>query len=382
MSMRLHDTRSAAQRPLITGHTVRLYVCGITPYDSTHLGHAFTYVTFDVLARYLEHLGHRVVSVRNITDVDDDLLRKARELDEDYLAIAAREVARFDRDLANLGCRTPDAVPRATEAVPAIITAVAGLLRRGNAYALPDGRVYFDVTTAPSFNAMARLSDEELLAQFTEKGGDPDASGKRNAIDFLLWQPSAEGEPAWDSPFGPGRPGWHIECSVMASEELGAVIDIHGGGSDLIFPHHEAEIAQAEQLSGQGPFANFWLHVGMVALDGTKMSKSLGNLVFASDLMERFEPGAVRRYLLSHHYRGSWSYDDAALEDEAASFKRWREAAGADTRSPALEAAFHAAMADDLDTPRALAVLDEAAVEGAGATLRDLADILGFPALR
>jgi L-cysteine:1D-myo-inositol 2-amino-2-deoxy-alpha-D-glucopyranoside ligase len=376
--MRLRDTRTGTQRELVTGRTVRLYVCGITPYDSTHLGHAFTYVTFDVVTRYLEHLGHRVVSVRNVTDVDDDILRKARELDQDYLAIAEREVARFDRDLAALGCRPPDAVPRATQAIPAIVTAVCGLVRRGAAYALPDGRVYFDVRRAPAWNAMARLSDDELLAQFTEKGGDPDAPGKRTPLDFLLWQPSADGEPAWDSPFGPGRPGWHIECSVMAMEELGNVIDIHGGGRDLIFPHHEAEIAQAEQLTGQVPFAGFWLHVGMVGLDGVKMSKSLGNLVFASDLMERFEAGAVRHYLLSHHYRASWDYDDGAVEDSAASFKRWRGAAADDGQDDALEHAFHAAMDDDLDTPAALQVLDRAATAGAGGTLRDLAGILGF----
>jgi L-cysteine:1D-myo-inositol 2-amino-2-deoxy-alpha-D-glucopyranoside ligase len=376
--MRLHDTRTGSVRELVAGRTVRLYVCGITPYDSTHLGHAFTYVSFDALTRYLEHLGHRVLSVRNVTDVDDDILARARELDEPYLALAARETARFDRDMATLGCRPPDAEPRATEAVPAIVTAVRGLVRRGCAYVLPDGRVYFDVTTAPSFNAMARLSDEALLEQFTEKGGDPDAAGKRNALDFLLWQPSAADEPAWDSPFGPGRPGWHIECSVMAMEELGAVIDIHGGGNDLVFPHHEAEIAQAEQLTGQGPFARFWLHVGMVALDGVKMSKSLGNLVFASDLLERYEPGAVRRYLLSHHYRSAWDYDDAALEEAAASYKRWREAAGEDGHDPELVEAFTAAMDDDLDTPRALEVCDLAAASGAGATLRALTEVLGL----
>jgi L-cysteine:1D-myo-inositol 2-amino-2-deoxy-alpha-D-glucopyranoside ligase len=377
--MRLHDTRTGEASDLVAGRTIRLYVCGITPYDSAHLGHAFTYVTFDVLTRYLEHRGHRVISVRNVTDVDDDILRKARELGEPYLDIVEREVARFDRDLEALGCRPPDAEPRATRVIPAIVTAVAGLVSGGHAYALPDGRVYFDVATAGSWNAMARLTDAELLAQFAEKGGDPDAPGKRNPLDFLLWQPSAPDEPAWDSPWGPGRPGWHIECSAMAMEELGATIDIHGGGSDLIFPHHEAEIAQAEHLTGQRPFARFWMHVGMVALDDVKMSKSLGNLVFAGDLLERFEPGAIRRYLLTHHYRSGWSFDDAALEESAAAFKRWRDAGEVDGRDPVLEAEFHVAMRDDLDTPRALAVLDRAADAGAGTTLRELADVLGLP---
>jgi L-cysteine:1D-myo-inositol 2-amino-2-deoxy-alpha-D-glucopyranoside ligase len=377
--VRLHDTRSDALHELVTGRTVRLYVCGITPYDAAHLGHAFTYVVFDALTRYLEHLGHRVLSVRNITDVDDDILRKARELGEHYLDVVAREVARFDRDLDALAVRRPDSEPRATEAIPAIIDAVAGLLRRGNAYALDDGRVYFDVTTAPRFNEMARLSASHLLEQFREKGGDPDAAGKRNPVDFLLWQPSAADEPAWASPWGPGRPGWHIECSVMASEELGSVIDIHGGGNDLVFPHHEAEIAQAEHLTGQRPFARVWMHVGMVALDGVKMSKSLGNLVFASDLLERYEPAAVRRYLLAHHYRSGWDHDEAELELAADAVKRWGEAAHGDARDPELEQAFHAALCDDLDTPRALAVLDELAARGAGASLRELAAILGIP---
>jgi L-cysteine:1D-myo-inositol 2-amino-2-deoxy-alpha-D-glucopyranoside ligase len=375
--LRLHDTRTGTAHPLIAGRTVRLYVCGITPYDAAHLGHAFTYVSFDALTRYLEHLGHRVISVRNVTDVDDDILRKARELGVPYLELAEEEVARFDRQLEALGCRQPDVEPRATESIPAIVAAVLGLQRRGSAYALPDGRVYFDVATAPEYGEMARIDRDEMLAQFAEKGGDPDAPGKRDPLDFLLWQPSAADEPAWDSPWGPGRPGWHIECSVMATEALGAV-DIHGGGSDLVFPHHAAETVQAEHLTGQTPFARFWLHVGMVALDGVKMSKSLGNLVFVADLLERYEPQAVRRYLLSHHHRTGWSYDDAALEEAAAAHKRWAEAAAADGRATDLEAAFHAAMGDDLDTPTALDVLDEAAARGAGETLRDLAGVLGF----
>jgi L-cysteine:1D-myo-inositol 2-amino-2-deoxy-alpha-D-glucopyranoside ligase len=376
--LRLYDTRTRTAHDLVAGRTVRLYVCGITPYDSAHLGHAFTYVSFDVLVRYLEHRGHRVVSVRNVTDVDDDILRKARELGMDYLELAEREVAKFDRDLALLGNRQPDAEPRATKTVPAMVTAISGLLARNAAYTLDDGRVYFDVSAAPAFGAMARLSPEEMLRQFAEKGGDPEAAGKRDPLDFLLWQPSESDEPSWDSPWGPGRPGWHIECSVMAMEELGSVIDLHGGGNDLVFPHHEAEIAQAEHLTGQRPFARFWMHCGMVALDEVKMSKSLGNLVFASDLFERFEAGAVRRLLISHHYRAGWTFHEAEMEESAAAFKRWTDAAGHDGEAPDLVEAFHAAMVDDLDTPHAVAVIDEAAAAGAGSTVRALAGILGF----
>jgi L-cysteine:1D-myo-inositol 2-amino-2-deoxy-alpha-D-glucopyranoside ligase len=376
--MRLYDTRTRRLVPFVAGRTVRVYVCGITPYDAGHLGHAFTYACFDALVRYLEHAGHRVRYARNVTDVDDDILRKARELGVDYLDLADRETAHFERDLAGLGLRAPDTSPRATTAVPAIVAAVDGLVRRGAAYALDDGRVYFDTGATAGFGALSRLDRPAMLREFAEKGGDPEAGGKRDALDFLLWHPSAPDEPSWPSPWGPGRPGWHIECSVMAMEELGAVIDIHGGGIDLVFPHHEAEIVQAEELTGQRPFARLWLHAGMVGLDGEKMSKSRGNLVFVTDLLECYEGAAVRRYLLEHHYRSTWAHAEAALDDAAAAYKRWVEAAGTHGRRADLQAAFHRAMADDLDTPSALAVMDEAAGAGAGATLREMATVLGF----
>jgi L-cysteine:1D-myo-inositol 2-amino-2-deoxy-alpha-D-glucopyranoside ligase len=379
--MRLYNTRTGKQAPLVAGRTIRLYVCGITPYDSTHLGHAFTYTVFDALVRTLEHRGHRVVYVRNVTDVDDDILRRARELDMDYLELGRRETARFDRALETLGCRPPDAEPRATDTIDAIVRAVRGLQQRGVAYALADGRVYVDVAAAPQFGALSRLDRAEMLRQFAEKGGDPEAPGKRDPLDLLLWQASPEGEPSWPSPWGDGRPGWHIECSVMAMEELGNTIDVHGGGKDLVFPHHEAEIVQSEQLTGQAPFARFWMHVGMVSLDGVKMSKSVGNLVFIADLLERYEAGAIRRYLLSHHYRDGWSHDDTVLEESAAAFKRWRDAAGTDGERPDLAEDFHAALDDDFDTPRALGVLDGAAEAAAGRTLQELAGVLGFTLL-
>ncbi|HUH07336.1 MAG TPA: cysteine--tRNA ligase [Egibacteraceae bacterium] len=376
--MNLYDTRRRGTAELIAGRTVRVYVCGITPYDATHLGHAFTYTAFDVLIRYLEHLGHRVRYVRNVTDVDDDILRRARELSVDWQDLARREVERFDRDVGALGLREPDVVPLASQSIPAIRTAIEGLMRRGGAYALPDGRVYFDIAAAPEFGQLSQLDRPEMLRQFAEKGGDPQAPGKRDPLDFLLWQPSAPGEPSWPSTWGDGRPGWHIECSVMATEELGAVVDIHGGGSDLIFPHHEAEIAQSEQLTGQGPFASFWMHTGMVALDGVKMSKSLGNLVFAADLLECWEPGALRRYLLSHHYRQDWSHDPARVDDAAAGYKAWRDAAAGSGRREQLEQRFLQALDDDLDTPAAIEILDEASALRAGETLREMAAIMGF----
>ena len=376
--MRLYDTRTQSAARFTPAQTVRMYVCGITPYDAAHLGHAFTYLTFDVAARYLEHLGHRVVYVRNITDVDDDILRKSRELGVDYQELARRETAAFDQALAALGCRPVDAAPRPTQAIGAIQTAITGLIDRGAAYALDDGRVYFDTGTAPVFGQFSRLDHAQMLEQFAEKGGDPDAPNKRNALDFLLWQPSASDEPAWPSPWGPGRPGWHIECSVMVSEELGAVIDIHGGGSDLIYPHHEAEILQAESLTGQAPFARTWMHTGMVALDGTKMSKSLGNLVFVKDLLPHWDAAAIRRHLLAHHYRSDWEHSDVELSDAAEAVKRWRAALSTPgVHQPSVDA-FHAAMCDDLDSPSALAAIDAAADADAGTTVTELAGILGF----
>jgi L-cysteine:1D-myo-inositol 2-amino-2-deoxy-alpha-D-glucopyranoside ligase len=376
--MKLFDTRSGDTRDLIAGHTVRMYVCGITPYDATHLGHAFTYVVFDVLIRALERLGHRVRHVRNVTDVDDDILRTARERRVDYLALAADETARFDQDMRALGCRPPDVAPRATDTVDAIVTAVRGLLQRGSAYVLDDGRVYFDVACAPSFGDLSGLDRDEMLRQFADKGGDPDAAGKRDRLDFLLWQPSAPDEPAWPSPWGDGRPGWHIECSVMAMEHLGPVIDLHGGGNDLVFPHHEAEIQQSEHLTGQGPFARFWLHTGMVGLDGEKMSKSLGNLVFVRDLLDRVEAPVLRTYLLSHHYRSTWSYHDDELQQSCARHKSWHSAAAIGTRDEAVEAACWEALADDLDTPRVLGLMDGLASSGHGESLRRVAEVLGI----
>ncbi len=376
--MRLFDTRRGETSRVIAGHTIRLYVCGITPYDATHLGHASTYVMFDVLVRALEHRGHRVCYVRNVTDVDDDILRTARERGTDYLTLAESEMARFDRDLRALGCREPDAAPRATEAVEAIVTAVDGLIERGAAYPLDDGRVYFEVAAAPSFGDLSRLERDGMLAQFAEKGGDPHAPGKRDPLDFLLWQPSAAGEPRWQSPWGAGRPGWHIECSVMAMEHLGGVIDIHGGGSDLIFPHHEAEIVQSEHLTGQGPFARFWLHTGMVGLAGEKMSKSLRNLVFARDLLDRFEGSAIRAYLLTHHYRDTWSYSDEELQAASDRVKRWSAVAARTGRDEPGERTVFAALDDDLNTPGALAALDRLAEGGHGESVRAAAAVLGF----
>jgi L-cysteine:1D-myo-inositol 2-amino-2-deoxy-alpha-D-glucopyranoside ligase len=359
--MRLYDTARRAVVPFEPPHTVRMYVCGITPYDSTHLGHAATYLTYDVLIRRLEEMGHDVRMVRNITDVDDSILPKARELGVPYLELAESEMARFHSDMAALEMRSPVAEPRATESVPRIIDLVAQLLDSGHAY-LTAGAVYFDVSTFPEFGKLSHYSEEQMVRLARARGGNPDDPHRRHPLDFVLWQPSLADEPAWRGPFGVGRPGWHIECSAMAMHEHGPTMDLHGGGTDLIFPHHECEIAQSESLTGE-PFARHWLHSAMVNYEGEKMSKSLGNLVFVSDLLKVADPRAIRLALMRHHYRHGFEWFDTDLEDGTALLHRLIAAAerphGPD---PAPFAArVRAAIDDDLDTPRALDALDDLA---------------------
>jgi L-cysteine:1D-myo-inositol 2-amino-2-deoxy-alpha-D-glucopyranoside ligase len=357
----LYDTARRAVVPFEPPSTVRMYVCGITPYDSTHLGHAATYLTYDILIRRLEELGHDVRMVRNITDVDDSILPKARELGVPYLELAEAEVARFHSDMAALEMRPPVAEPRATESVPRIIDLVAKLLESNNAY-LTAGTAYFDVSSFPRFGELSHYSEEQMVRLSRARGGNPDDPHRRHPLDFVLWQPSLADEPAWRAPFGVGRPGWHIECSAMAMHEHGPTLDLHGGGTDLIFPHHEAEIAQSESLTGK-PFARHWLHSAMVNYEGEKMSKSLGNLVFVSDLLKVADPRAIRLALLRHHYRHGFEWFDTDLEDGTAMLHRLLAAAerpvGPDPRPFA--ARVRDAIDDDLDTPRALDALDDLA---------------------
>jgi len=332
-----------------------LYVCGITPYDAAHLGHAFTYVQFDVLVRYLRHLGADVVHVQNITDVDDDILRIARERDVSYLELADREVKAFDSAMRALGVTAPTMSPRATDYTPSIVVEVNALVAAGHGYER-NGTVYFRVSSDPQYGRLSGLSRDEMVRLAAERGGRPEDPAKDDPLDFVLWQRSEEGEPWWESPWGRGRPGWHIECSTMALRLLGRPVDIHGGGSDLVFPHHECELAQAEGAPGgeEAPFVLHWMHTGMVSLEGTKMSKSLGNLAFIDDLLERHEPAAVRCLLLQHHYRDDWDFQEEMLvaepyRDELAEF------------SPkGLRSRFFEALDDDLDTPTALRIWEYA----------------------
>ena len=360
--MRLYDTARRAVVPFEPGPDVTMYSCGITPYDAAHIGHAQVYVTFDLLQRRLRHLGHTTRLVRNVTDVDDDILRKARELGVHYLDLAAEEMARFDANMDALGLLPVYSEPRATSAIPEILSLIGAVLDGGHAY-VAGGSVYFDVSSFERFGQISHLPRATMLVLAAERGGRPEDPNKRDPLDFVLWQPSAPDEPAWESRWGPGRPGWHIECSALAMRELGPTVDLHGGGSDLVFPHHECEAAQAESVTGT-TFCRHWLHVGMVGLGGEKMSKSLGNLVFVGDLLKEWEPAAVRLALLANHYRRDWEWTGAGLEAAALRLERWRAGTGARAGAGAVVDEVGARLDDDLDAPGALAVVDAAAAAG------------------
>ncbi|MGE5262355.1 MAG: cysteine--tRNA ligase [Acidobacteriota bacterium] len=373
---------------------VRLYVCGITPYDTTHLGHAFTYTSFDTLIRYFEWQDIHVSYVQNVTDIDDDVLRRAKQVGKDWRALGDEWTVHFIDDMLALNVRPPDEYPRATEVIPEIVEMDRELIARGAAYP-SNGSVYFDVNAFKEFGQLSHIPRGEMLSIANERGNIPDDPNKRDPLDFVLWQRKAEGEPAWSSPWGEGRPGWHIECSTMVAKFLGPSIDIHGGGGDLIFPHHECEIAQSVTATGVFPFSRVWMHIAMVRKDGDKMSKSLGNLVMISDLLKEYTPDALRLYLASFQYRTSWEYNPAQLKKAAAMAQMWQagiegappEAAG---RIENVRENFRQAMDDDLNTPEAVIVLDNLAKDiqagryqgeqkqAAQGTLRELAGIFGM----
>jgi L-cysteine:1D-myo-inositol 2-amino-2-deoxy-alpha-D-glucopyranoside ligase len=359
-AMHLWCTARREVVPFEPGPVVTLYTCGITPYDATHLGHAAVYVTYDVLQRRLRDLGHETRCVRNITDVDDSILVKARELGVHYLDLAAAETARFDDDMQALGMLESWSEPRATSAIADIRGFIGMVLDRGHAYQA-GGAVYFDVSSFPDFGSVSGYSVEEMLEYAAERGGNVDDPNKRHPLDFVLWQPSLDDEPAWESLWGPGRPGWHIECSALALRELGTTIDLHGGGTDLIFPHHECERAQSEAATGE-PFVRHWMHQAMVRMDGEKMSKSLGNLMFVSELRKEWDPMAIRLMIVENHYRTAWEWDDARMPRAAERLERWRAAGKGDGGL----AEARAALDDDLDAPGAIEAIDAAAEDGAG----------------
>ncbi len=371
--MRLYDTRLGEVVDFEPGPLVTMYVCGITPYDATHLGHAAAYVTYDLLQRRLIDRGHEVRCVRNITDVDDDLLLAARQRGVHYLDLAFGQKARFDDDMAALNTLAPWSEPRATGAIADIRGVIAAIFERGLAYEI-DGLVFFDTAADAGFGSTGGTGRSLLGlrpdAPSPQQSLEPDHPAKRSREDFVLWRPSAPGEPAWESRWGPGRPGWHVECSALALRELGETIDLQGGGVDLLYPHHECVDAQCRAATGK-PFARHWMHQAMVHLDGRKMSKSDGNLVFVHELRRRV-PGAVIRLALStHHYRRPWNWTDDLIDEALLRRQAWSAAGPGDAGLDEVRAALD----DDLDVAAALAAVDRHAAAGVG--VADAAALLG-----
>jgi L-cysteine:1D-myo-inositol 2-amino-2-deoxy-alpha-D-glucopyranoside ligase len=372
-ALRLYDSARQAVDETTPGQTATMYVCGITPYDATHLGHAATMITFDLVQRLWRDRGARVTYVQNVTDVDDPLLERAARDGEDWVVLAMRETALFREDMEALRIIPPAHYVGAVESIPGIAGHVRELLAAGAAYTVEDGTgdVYFSIAAAPRFGYESNLSRAQMLTLSAERGGDPDRAGKLDPLDPLLWRGARDGEPAWDGgDLGPGRPGWHIECATIALGLLGPRIDIQGGGNDLLYPHHECSAAHAETLTGQRPFAGHYVHAGMIGLDGEKMSKSRGNLVFVSRLRgDGVDPMAVRLGLLSGHYREDRDWTDDVLKTGEERLARWRAAAAAPAGPSGedLLASVRGALTDDLDAPSALAAVDawsEAALSG------------------
>jgi L-cysteine:1D-myo-inositol 2-amino-2-deoxy-alpha-D-glucopyranoside ligase len=410
------DTASGALAVAAPGGTATLYACGITPYDATHIGHAATFLAWDLLIRAWRDAGKRVTYVQNVTDVDDPLLERASRDGEDWRELAAREIALYRSDMTALRLLPPDRYIGAVEAIPLIEDFSRLLADRGSLYEI-DGDVYFSRAADPAFGSVSGLDSETMIRLAAENGGDPARPGKKDPVDPMVWLAARPGEPSWPSEFGPGRPGWHVECAAIATHYLGRTFDVQAGGRDLIFPHHEMSASHARVAldgtfdgTGESPFARRYTHAGLVRLDGEKMSKSRGNLVFVSKLLAAGnDPMAVRLGIISHHYRADWDWTDAALTAAAACLATWRAAVAASSTDAdpgagdsaggaghwangageraddgsAVLAALRQRLADDLDTPSMIAVLDKWAEEalagravGSGPLVRAAVDAL------
>lgn len=392
--LKIYNTLSRQKeefKPIHAGE-IGMYVCGITVYDLCHIGHGRTFVAFDVVARYLRYVGYKLKYVRNITDIDDKIIKRANENGESIETLTNRMIAEMHKDFAALGILPPDLEPRATRHIAEIIELVGKLIDRGHAYVADNGDVMFDVLSDKDYGALSRQDLEQLQAGARVEV----AEVKRNPMDFVLWKMSKADEPAWNSPWGNGRPGWHIECSAMNSKQLGTHFDIHGGGSDLMFPHHENEVAQST-CAHDGPYVNYWMHSGMVMVDREKMSKSLGNFFTVRDVLQHYDAETVRYFLMSGHYRSQLNYGEDNLNQARAALERLytalrhTDASAMPAGGEAFEARFRTAMDDDFNTPEAYSVLfdmarevnrlkgeDKAAADALAAKLRQLADVLGI----
>jgi len=360
-AVRVHDTQRGEVVETSPEGRARLYVCGITPYDATHIGHANTYLAFDLLNRAWRNAGLPVDYVQNVTDVDDPLLERATKVQTDWRELAERETALFREDMEALRILPPDHYVGAVESIPLVIDLIRELQDAGAIYQV-ETDLYFSVTADEAFGAVSGWTRDQMMAVFADRGGDPDREGKRDPLDCVVWRGERPDEPSWESPFGPGRPGWHIECAAIARKHLGAAFDVQGGGSDLIFPHHEMGAGEAQVAHPGEPYARAYVHAGMVGYDGEKMSKSKGNLVFVSALRRSdVDPMAIRMTLLRHHYRADWEWTEDQLWSAVDAVEQWRKALSLGAGAPAAPVVDEvlAALADDLDAPRALAAVQD-----------------------
>lgn len=360
--MKVFNTLSGQKEEFLPqGDEVKMYVCGVTPYSDAHLGHAMSYIIFDAIRRYLQFRGYKVKYVQNITDIDDKIIDRANKLGVSIRELAEKYTDSYFEDMDALNIGRADIYPRATEEIPKIIEVIQGLIDKGYAYSAK-GSVYFRVRNVPDYGKLAHRNLESMMAEARIEAGEE----KEHPMDFVLWKAAKPGEPSWESPWGKGRPGWHIECSAMSLKYLGDTLDIHGGGQDLIFPHHENEIAQSESFTGKKPFVKYWLHNGLVQLGEEKMSKSLGNLITIKEALERYSPDAIRIFALNSHYRSPLKYSEEALEAAERGAERLRQAVyGEDTGDKPdrweseeyYNQRFIETMDDDFNTAQALALL-------------------------
>ena len=391
--MKLYNSLSQTKELFIPNNDkkVMMYVCGITPYDTTHLGHAFTYTFFDVLQRHLTYKGYTVIYTQNVTDIDDDMLKKAKSVKQDWKELGEFWTQKYLTDMKTLNNLSPNFYVKATDTIPTIIEIITDLEEKGLAYE-KDGIVFFRTQKDAEYGKLSRYTREQMLLLSKERGANPDDPRKEDPLDFILWQKSLPDEPFWESPWGNGRPGWHIECSAMIDKYLYKYIDIHGGGHDLIYPHHESEIAQSESFTGKKPFVKYWLHTGAVMYQGEKMSKSLGNLVMVSDLLRLYKPAVIRYLLLTHHYRQPWEFEESQLDEAQQQITLLTQALQKEIPTKHTEdmkeiiTAFTTALDDDINTPKAIEILMNVVQEQLTTpskikkkTLKEMRHILGLP---